>query len=176
MLEKCSQNAALRVARCHTDFPVPILTVPSNMFRTVAPRLARPILCRRHLSTTQPPTDRANEIINKLPSSPNLVTKTGTAILGSGLLAAAISQELYVMNEESVVAIGTLILFTYLAKAAREPYKDWADGHINRIKAVLDNARSEHTQAVKDRIESVEDMKDVVSLTKALFALSKVLS
>ena len=96
------------------------------------------------------------------------------------------------MNEETVLAAGSLILFTYMAKvhsqssspplcshphriqAAREPYRDWANGHIQRIKGVLDNARSEHTQAVKDRISSVEDMKDVVALTKGLFALSKV--
>jgi hypothetical protein len=45
-----------------------------------------------------------------------LITKTGTAILGSGLLAAAISQELYVFNEETVIAVGYLILFAYIAK------------------------------------------------------------
>ena len=35
---------------------------------------------------------------------------------------------------------------------------------------------AEHIQAVKDRITSVEQMKDVVSLTKGLFALSKVIN
>jgi Mitochondrial ATP synthase B chain precursor (ATP-synt_B) len=78
-----------------------------------------------HISTIQPPADRTHEIINKLPSSLNLITKTGTAILESGLLrlAAAISQELYVMNEDSVVAIVSFILSTYLTKAARKRYK-----------------------------------------------------
>jgi F-type H+-transporting ATPase subunit b len=56
----------------------------------------------------------------------------------------------------------------------REPYRDWAEGHIQRIKNVLEGARAEHTQAVKDRIDSVGQMKDVVSLTQALFAVSKV--
>jgi hypothetical protein len=45
-----------------------------------------------------------------------LITKTGTAILGSGLLATAISQELYVFNEETVIAVGYLILFAYIGK------------------------------------------------------------
>lgn len=125
------------------------------------------------MSSQQPPAERASEVINKLPSSPNLITKTGTAILGSGLIAAAISQELYVMNEETVIAVGYLILFTYIAKIIRTPYKEWAEGHINRIKGVLDSSRAEHTQAVKDRIESVNQMKDVVSLTEGLFAVSK---
>jgi F-type H+-transporting ATPase subunit b len=39
---------------------------------------------------------------------------------------------------------------------------------------VLDGARAEHTQAVKDRIDAVDQMKDVVSLTEGLFAISKV--
>lgn len=56
----------------------------------------------------------------------------------------------------------------------REPYSQWADGHIQRIKKILDGARAEHTQAVQERIDSVGQMKDVVSVTKALFDLSKV--
>jgi hypothetical protein len=67
-------------------------------------------------SSPPPPAERATEIIDKLPSHPSLVTKTGTAILGSGLLATAISQELYVFNEETVIAVGTFILFGYIAK------------------------------------------------------------
>ena len=67
-------------------------------------------------SNPLPPAERASEIINQLPSSPNLITKTGTAVLGTGLLATAISQELYVFNEETVLLIGSLILFTYLGK------------------------------------------------------------
>lgn len=145
--------------------------------------------------STQPPADKASEIINKLPSSPNLVTKTGTVILGSGLAATAISQELYVMNEETVIAVGFFLLLGFIAKVCqvnvllnscnranvynllqsiREPYRDWAETQITKIRAVLDGARAEHTQAVKDRINSVEQMKDVVSVTEGLFALSKV--
>ncbi|CAL1713999.1 unnamed protein product [Somion occarium] len=132
-------------------------------------------LAARGMSTNNPPppAERASELINKLPSSPGLVTKTGSVILGTGLLATAISQELYVVNEETVIAVGFVILATFIAKSIREPYRDWAEGHIQRIKSVLANSRTEHTQAVKDRIHSVEQMKDVVSITKDLFALSK---
>ena len=63
-----------------------------------------------------PPSKRAEEIIEKLPSSPNLITKTGTALLGTGLIAAAISQELYVVNEESIVLIASVIVLTYIGK------------------------------------------------------------
>ena len=66
--------------------------------------------------STQPPAERASEIIDKLPSSPNLLTKTGSVILGSGLVATAISQELYVMNEETVIAVGFFLLVGFIAK------------------------------------------------------------
>ena len=67
-------------------------------------------------SNQQPPAERASEIINNLPSSPNLITKTGSVVLGTGLLATAISQELYVVNEESVIAAGFFILIAYIYK------------------------------------------------------------
>ena len=70
-------------------------------------------------STPQPPADRASALINKVPSSPGIITKTGTVVLSTGLLAAAISQELYVMNEETVIAAGFIILVSYIAKVCR---------------------------------------------------------
>ncbi|KZT20977.1 hypothetical protein NEOLEDRAFT_1182055 [Neolentinus lepideus HHB14362 ss-1] len=120
-----------------------------------------------------PPAEKASEIINNLPSSPNLITKTGTILLGTGALATAISQELYVLNEETVIAAGALIMFTAIAKSIGGPYREWAEGHIARVRTILEGARAEHTQAVKDRISSVERMKDVVSITEGLFELSK---
>ncbi|EMD39366.1 hypothetical protein CERSUDRAFT_113003 [Gelatoporia subvermispora B] len=124
-------------------------------------------------SNQQPPAERASELINKMPSSPNLITKTGSVVLGTGLLATAISQELYVVNEESVIAAGFFILITCIAKIIREPYKEWAEGNIDRVRSLLNKSRAEHTDAVKERIQSVEKMKDVVSITEGLFALSK---
>ena len=55
----------------------------------------------------------------------------------------------------------------------KEPYNAWAEGHIERIKSVLNSARAQHTNTVKERIANVEKMKDVVSITEGLFALSK---
>jgi len=148
----------------------------SSLRAIARPRLvsALPSINARSMATNPPPpSERASEIIEKLPSSPSLITKTGTALLGTGLVAAAISQELYVVNEESIVLLSSLIVFTYIAKMIREPYSQWAEGHINRIKKVLNDARAGHTGVVKERIESVGQMKEVAAITKALFALSK---
>jgi F-type H+-transporting ATPase subunit b len=45
-----------------------------------------------------------------------LITKTGTALLVTGAAATAISQELYVVNEETIVLVASLIVFTYIGK------------------------------------------------------------
>jgi len=124
-------------------------------------------------SDRQPPAEKASNIINSMPSSPNFITKTGTVVLGTGLAAAAISQELYVVNEETVILAGFAILSSYIAKTSREPYKNWAEGHIEKISGILNGARASHSEAVKERISSVEQMKDVVSITEGLFSLSK---
>ena len=80
--------------------------------------MLRSDICSRGMASSSkpPPEERAAEIVNSLPSSPGLVTKTGSAILGTGLLATAISQELYVVNEESVIAAGFFILIAYIYK------------------------------------------------------------
>lgn len=73
-------------------------------------------------SNPPPPSERASELIEKLPSSPGLITKTGSAILGTGLIATAISQELYVMNEETVIAVGFIILAGFIGKVRLSSY------------------------------------------------------
>jgi len=139
----------------------------------ILPRIAHRAISSTPQSKQQPPAEKAAEIINSMPSSSNLITKTGSVVLGTGLLAAAISQELYVVNEETVVLVGFVAIFSYLAKTLRGPYRDWAQGHIDKIRGVLQSARDQHTSAVRERITSVEAMKEVVPLTTQLFELSK---
>ena len=78
----------------------------------------------------QPPAERANSLIAALPGS-SLVSKTGFVVLSTGALATAISQELYVVSEETVVLVGFVAIFSYIAKALRTPYKEWAHEKIN---------------------------------------------
>lgn len=52
-------------------------------------------------------------------------------------------------------------------------YKEWAEAQNAKIKGILNAARSDHTQAVKNRIENVQQMGGVVDITKALFEVSK---
>lgn len=54
-------------------------------------------------------------------------------------------------------------------------YKSWAETHNNKIKSILNAAREDHTNAVKQRIDSVKSLGGVVDVTRDLFAVSKVL-
>src|ERR1700680_1940761 len=108
-LMRPSRKSSLRASFCLLGLSLMCSLLPSIYSRTMASSSSNP----------PPPAERAAEIIDKLPSHPSLITKTGTAILGSGLLATAISQELYVFNEETVIAVGYFILFGYIAGVCR---------------------------------------------------------
>ncbi|KAF9584707.1 atp4 subunit B of the stator stalk of mitochondrial F1F0 ATP synthase, partial [Lunasporangiospora selenospora] len=118
------------------------------------------------------PESKAQSIIDALPGN-SLVTKTGYVTALAGAAAYFISKEIYVFNEETLVLLAFLVTFGGIVKNAREPFNEWADSHINKIRSVLEKARADHKTAVSGRIDQVGQMKDVVEVTKALYALSK---
>ncbi|KAM0786682.1 hypothetical protein ACM66B_002127 [Microbotryomycetes sp. NB124-2] len=140
----------------------------------VALRAARPrpaaLQAVRFQSTT--PATKAASLLDALPGN-SLVSKTGSAVLATALTGAAISSELFVLNEE-VVILGSFVIFVgYVSTLVRGSYTEWANGQIQKTKDILNAARSEHTSAVQERIDTVGEMKDVEALTKSLFELSK---
>ena len=52
-------------------------------------------------------------------------------------------------------------------------YTSWAEGQCAKITNILNAAREEHTNAVRDRIENVKGMEGVVETTKQMFEMSK---
>ena len=129
------------------------------------------------LQSNQPtpsPEQKAKSILDSLPGS-NLLSKTAILSAGAGVSIAAISNELYVVNEESIVMLCLLSVYTGIAVYGGPAYKEWAEGQTNKIKNILNAARKDHTDAVQKRIESVQDLGGVVDITKQLFAVSKVL-
>jgi hypothetical protein len=141
------------------------------------PRLSAAAVSARYQSnvpTQQPdPKTKAQAIIDALPGN-GLVAKTAILSSAAGLSIAAISNEIYVFNEETVVAFCLLSVFTAIGKYGGPMYAEWATGQVNKIRDILNAARADHTQAVQDRIESVQQMGNVVDVTKALFEVSRV--
>lgn len=124
---------------------------------------------------TEDPKKKAQSIVDSLPGN-SLISKTAILSSAAGLSAYAISSEYYVMNEETVVAFCLLATWTALIKFGGPAYSQWADAQNEKIKGILNQAREDHTEAVKTRIGDVEQMSGVVDVTKALFEVSKVRS
>ncbi|KAI0394757.1 ATP synthase subunit 4 [Xylariaceae sp. FL0594] len=146
---------------------------------TISPRAALPAITSSLTATrpasnvpTEEPKAKAQSIIDSLPGN-SLLSKTAILSSAAGLSVYAISSEYYVVNEESVVAFCLLSVWAGLIKFGGPLYSEWADAHIARITNILNAARADHTKAVKNRIENVQQMSGVVDITKALFEVSK---
>ncbi|KAI4863885.1 hypothetical protein F4820DRAFT_354342, partial [Hypoxylon rubiginosum] len=126
----------------------------------------------RPASNVPEPKAKAQSIIDALPGS-SLISKSAILSSAAGLSIYAISNEYYVVNEETVVAFCLLSVWGALIKFGGPMYKEWAEAQNEKIKGILNAARSDHTQAVKNRIENVQQMGGVVDITKGLFEVSK---
>ncbi|KAK4649301.1 atp4 subunit B of the stator stalk of mitochondrial F1F0 ATP synthase [Podospora pseudocomata] len=120
----------------------------------------------------QDPKSKAQSLIDALPGS-NLLSKSAILSSFTGLSIYALSNEYYVVNEETVVAFCLLSVWAALIKFGGPAYKEWAEGQNKKILDILNSARADHTQAVKTRIEDVQQMSGVIDVTKSLFAVSK---
>ncbi|CAK7896445.1 ATP synthase subunit 4, mitochondrial [[Candida] anglica] len=126
----------------------------------------------RFLSTPVEPKEKANSIINAMPGN-NLISKTGVLATSAAAAVYGISNELIILHDETILVV-TFAAFTALvAKFVAPLYTEWADGEIKKVNDLLNDSRTKHVDAVKGRIESVSQLKDVVATTKQLFAVSK---
>ncbi|KAG4300838.1 hypothetical protein PCK1_002915 [Pneumocystis canis] len=118
------------------------------------------------------PKLKATALIDLLPKSP-ILSKTGMITTGTVLSIAAISNELYVVNEETIILASFIGIIWFLVNSSKQSYVNWADRYINNMQSLLNNSRQEHASIIKERINSIEAMKDVVDVTKDLFEISK---
>lgn len=139
------------------------------------PRTATAQLRFQSTAPSLPPSDpktRAQSILDSLPGS-SLASKAAILSAGAGVSIAAIANEIYVVNEETIVAFSLLSVFWAVGKYGGPMYSEWATAQVNKIRDILNSARADHTRAVQERIESVSQLGTVVDVTKDLFAVSK---
>lgn len=145
--------------------------------RPTAPARALPALSSSVRYTSNVPAEepkkKAQSILDSLPGS-SLASKTAILSSSAGAAIYALSNEYYIVNDESVVALSLLTIFYAVGKYAGPMYGEWANAQIDKIKGILNSARADHTQAVNARIQNVQQMGGVVDVTKALFEVSKV--
>jgi F-type H+-transporting ATPase subunit b len=118
------------------------------------------------------PEKKAQSIIDALPGN-SLISKSAILSSAAGLSAYAISNEYYVMNEETVIAFCLISVWAGIIKYGGPMYSEWAQAQNDKIRNILNSARADHTEAVKTRIEDVKQTGGVVDITKNLFEVSK---
>ncbi|ESZ93092.1 ATP synthase subunit 4, mitochondrial precursor [Sclerotinia borealis F-4128] len=118
------------------------------------------------------PKKKAQSLLDSLPGD-SLISKTAILSTAGGLSLYALSNEYYVFNEETVTMFCLLSIWGSVIKFGGPLYSEWATGQVNKIKNILNAARADHTEAVKTRIESVQQLGTVVDITKTLFEVSK---
>ncbi|KAI2607547.1 uncharacterized protein GGS25DRAFT_496473 [Hypoxylon fragiforme] len=143
--------------------------VPRSVPAITSLTVARPA---SNVPTTTEPKAKAQSIIDALPGN-SLISKSAILSSAAGLSIYAISNEYYIVNEESVVAFCLLSVWAAIIKFGGPMYTQWAEAQNEKIKGILNAARVDHTQAVKNRIENVQQMGGVVEITKGLFEVSK---
>lgn len=118
------------------------------------------------------PKSRAAALIDALPGN-TIISKTGFLTVGAAALATAVSKELYIFNDESVILICSSLLLYLVAQLGAPGYNQWVNSVAQQQSQILNSARQDHKQAIQERIDSVGQMKDVVEITKNLFEVSK---
>ena len=119
------------------------------------------------------PKKKAQSLIDSLPGN-SIASKAAIVSTGAGLSTYAIGSELYVVNEETIVAFALLTIFYGVFKYGGPAFNSWADIQKDKMAAILGQARENHTDSVRQRITSVKELGGVVDITKSLFGVSKV--
>ncbi|KAM3122545.1 hypothetical protein CJJ07_001321 [Candidozyma auris] len=126
----------------------------------------------RFLSTPVEPKEKAHSIVDALPGN-NLISKTGILATSAAATIYGISNELIVLHDETILVVTFSTFVALCAKFVAPLYTEWADGEIKKVNDLLNESKNKHVTAVKGRIESVSQLKDVVSTTKQLFDISR---
>jgi F-type H+-transporting ATPase subunit b len=139
------------------------------------PRLSSSYTSTRSASNvpSEDPAKKARSILDSLPGN-SILSKTAILSSGAGLSIFAISNELYVFNDESIVAIAGFSVLWGLFKYGAPVYNEWARATQDKISGILNASREDHRTAVKSRIENVKQLGGVIDVTKQLFEVSKV--
>ncbi|KAH7023183.1 ATP synthase subunit 4 [Ilyonectria destructans] len=159
---------ASRLARSAVGAPL----LRPALARRAAPAISAAAVRYTSNVPAEEPKKKAQSLIDAIPGN-HLITKTAILSSTAGASIYALSNEYYVMNEETIIAFCLLSVWGGLIKYGGPAYKEWAESQNLKIKNILNSARADHTEAVKVRIEDVKQMGSVVDVTKTLFEVSK---
>lgn len=120
----------------------------------------------------QDPKAKASSILDALPGNTAL-TKTGILATTTAAAVYAISNQLYVLNDETILLTTFTGVILGAIKFLAPAYNEYAENRVKQVSNILNSSRTKHVDAVKERIESVSELKNVSETTKVLFDVSK---
>src|SRR6195952_21293 len=106
------------------------------------PAVSTPFTSARLNSTVpqEEPKKKAQSLLGALPGN-SLVSKAAILSAGTGVSIAAISNELYVVNEETIVAFSLLTIFWAVAHYGGPAYNSFAASQKEKMAGILNAAR-----------------------------------
>lgn len=142
--------------------------------RTVPPITAC-LNARRHASNVpqEEPAKKAQSLIDSLPGS-SLLSKTAILSGGASLAVWLIANEIYVVTEETVTMVATLGSFAGIYYYGKPYYVEWAQSHIDKQKALMNEATQNHKNAIQERLDGLQELSGIIDITKGLFEVSRV--
>ncbi|KAJ1547724.1 atp4 subunit B of the stator stalk of mitochondrial F1F0 ATP synthase [Cladochytrium tenue] len=120
----------------------------------------------------QAPELAAAALINMFPGQ-TLTQKASSVVLASSVAAWLISKEIYVIDGEffEVLALFGAYYLWYIG--GKDGVKEFFNERQDTIRRVLNEAREQHKEVVKERMAHISSLENVVDTTKGLFELSK---
>jgi len=129
-------------------------------------------MARRWQSDRPHPRDKALSIINAAPGN-GMLQKTGFISVAAGLIAYAISKELYILDVETLEAICMLGAFGVWYVNGKDVARDYFEDQKKRIRDLLTQAREDHKAVVQERIDHVNQLGDIGEVTKSMYEMSR---
>eukprot|EP00834_Sanchytrium_tribonematis_P008710 NODE_1134_length_2061_cov_0.390928.p2 type:complete len:209 gc:universal NODE_1134_length_2061_cov_0.390928:1541-915(-) len=118
------------------------------------------------------PKTKADQLLNKLPAT-NTLRNTTTFTLLASATAFAVSKELYVFTEDSILLASFATIIAIMYKQGKPAYLETADAYISNMKKLFTSARENHSKLVSNQVEERGKLSNIVNETKSLFQLSK---
>ncbi|TPX34398.1 hypothetical protein SmJEL517_g02973 [Synchytrium microbalum] len=137
------------------------------------PAIASTPFMARSMSATRPdPKETASAIISIVPGE-SMVAKTGTVLLSAAVAAYMVSKEVYIVDAEFYEMLTIFGAYYIWYLGGRDGAIEYFNERKATMKKVLETARHDHKAVVKERIDHISKLSDVVDVTKGLYDMSK---
>ncbi|KAJ3271528.1 atp4 subunit B of the stator stalk of mitochondrial F1F0 ATP synthase [Terramyces sp. JEL0728] len=114
----------------------------------------------------------AASLFEKLPGS-TPAAKSSTALITASIAAYLISKEIYIVDAEFLEMLCLFGAYGVWYAGVKDTATAYFEGRKAQIKKVLYQAREDHKAVVKERMDHIGKLSDVVEVTDALYDISK---